>query len=154
MWLTECRNEHLSKTMCQELSQNCPPSRRQRRGVAAAELAVCLPVIVLLVIGTIDACSMIFLKQSLSVAAYEGARTAIIPGKTKDDVEAACQQILADRKVSGGQVTVKPADIAALNPGDFVDVTVSAPCSANSVVPNTFYRGRTLSATASMMIEF
>ena len=59
----------------------------------------------LLVVGTIEACSMIFLKQSLAVAAYEGARTAIIPGATKAQVEAACNQILADRKVDGGTVT-------------------------------------------------
>jgi Flp pilus assembly protein TadG len=132
----------------------CPSKRRRRRAVAATELAVCLPVVVLLVLGTIEACSMIFLKQSLSVAAYEGARTAIVPGKTEDDVKTACLQVLAERKVTGGQVTVTPSNIAALNPGDFVDVTVSAPCNANSVVPNKFYRGRTLSAKASMMIEF
>ena len=42
---------------------------------------------------------------------------------------------------------------AALNPGEFIDITVSAPCASNSLVPTTFYRGRTLSATASMMIE-
>ena len=51
------------------------------------------------------------------------------------------------------KVTIKPSNIAALEPGDFIDVTVSAPCASNSVVPTTFYRGRTLSATASMMIE-
>jgi Flp pilus assembly protein TadG len=127
--------------------------RRTARGIAATELAVCLPVIVLLVLGTIEACSMIFLKQSLSVAAYEGARTAIVPGATAAQVEAACQQILSDRHVKGGTVTVKPTNIDALVPGDFVDVTVSAPCDANSVVRNSFYRGRTLPATASMMIE-
>src|SRR5262245_57067388 len=99
--------------------------QRRRRGVAATEFAVCLPIIVLLVIGTIEACSMIFLKQSLAVAAYEGARTAIIPGATKADVETACNQILADRDVAGATVTIKPTNIEALNPGDFVDVTVS-----------------------------
>jgi Flp pilus assembly protein TadG len=132
----------------------CSKPRRQRRGVAAAELAVCLPIVVLLLIGSIEACSMIFLKQSLAVAAYEGARTAIVPGATSAEVTAACDQVLADRKITGGVVTVKPKNIDALTPGDFVDVTVSAPCSANSVVPNTFYRGRTLSSNASMMIEF
>ena len=140
--------------MSKELRQNCPPNRRRRRGVAATELAVCLPIVVLLVLGTIEACSMVFLKQSLAIAAYEGARTAIVPGATKAEVEAACQQILAERNVSGGTVTVKPSNIDALNPGDFVDVTVSAPCNTNSVVPNKFYRGRTLKSTASMMIEF
>jgi len=140
--------------MSKALRLKCPANRRRRLGVAAAELAVCLPIVVLLVVGTIEACSMVFLKQSLAVAAYEGARTAIIPGATKAQVETACKQILADRNVSGGQVTVKPSNIDALNPGDFVDVTVSAPCNTNSVVPNNFYRGRTLTSTASMMIEF
>jgi Flp pilus assembly protein TadG len=128
--------------------------RRARRGVAAAELAVCLPVVVLLVIATIEACSMVFLKQSLSVAAYEGVRTAITANATETNVRAACNQILSDRRIDGGTVTIRPRNIGALKPGDFVDVTVSAPCGRNTVVPNTFYRGKTLSATASMMIEF
>jgi hypothetical protein len=46
-----------------------------------------------------------------------------------------------------------PASVATLKPGDFIDVTVSAPCNPNSPVPTTFFRGRTLSAKASMMIE-
>jgi membrane-bound ClpP family serine protease len=121
--------------------------------VAAAELAVCLPVVVLLVIGTIEACSAIFLKQSLTVAAYEGVRTALLESNTAGAVQATCNQILGDRKVKGASVTVSPADISALQPGQYIDVTVSAPCDTNSLVPTTFYRGRTLSATASMMVE-
>ncbi len=126
---------------------------RKTRGVAAAELAVCLPVVVLLVIATIEACSAIFLKQSLTVAAYEGVRTVLEEGNTLGTVQATCNQILTDRNVQGATVTVTPADIAALQPGDFVDVTVSAPCDTNSLVPTSFYRGRRLSATASMMVE-
>jgi hypothetical protein len=120
--------------------------------VAAAELAVCLPVVVLLVIGTIEACSAIFLKQSLTVAAYEGVRTAVLDS-TPAAVQAACNQILTDRKIEGGRVTINPPSLAGLQPGEYIDVTVSAPCDVNSLVPTTFYRGRTLSATASMMVE-
>lgn len=132
-----------------------PPraSTKGRRGVAVTELAVCLPIIVLLVLATIEACSAMFLKQSLTAAAYEGARTAIEQGATTATVQAACDQILADRKIKGAKVTIKPSNIAALNPGDFVDVTVTAPCNSNSAVPTAFYRGKTLSANASMMIE-
>ena len=54
---------------------------QESRGVAAAELAVCLPVIVLIVIATIEACSALFLKQSLTAAAYEGVRTAIVASR-------------------------------------------------------------------------
>ena len=127
--------------------------RHSRRGVAAAELAVCLPIVVLMVIATIEACSALFLKQSLTVAAYEGVRTAIEERATTANVQAACNQILADRKIKGASVTLTPSNIDALNPGDFIDVTVTAPCGPNSVVPAAFYRGRSLKATASMMIE-
>ncbi len=127
--------------------------RRKARGVAATELAVCLPIIVLMVLATIEACSALFLKQSLTVAAYEGVRTAISAGATTTEVQAACNQILSDRKIKGATITIAPA-ISALSPGDFIDVTVSAPCSSNSLVPATFYRGKTLSAKASMMMEY
>jgi Flp pilus assembly protein TadG len=122
--------------------------------VAAAELAVCLPVIVLLVVATVEACSMVFMKQSLTVTAYEGVRTALVKGTTVSDVQATCDQILRDRKIQGGTVVVSPSNFQTLPPGEYVDVTVSAPCDQNTIVPNGFYRGRNLSATASMMIEF
>jgi len=128
-------------------------TQRKRGGVAAAELAVCLPVVVLLVVATLEACSAIFLKQSLTIAAYEGVRIAIEEGSTAGEVTSACNQVLSDRRITGGKVTVNPSNIAALNPGQFINITVTAPCSTNSVVPAAFYRGRTLSATASMMIE-
>ena len=131
-----------------------PFSRRNGRGVAAAELAVCLPVVVLLVIATLEACSAVFLKQSLTVAAYEGVRTAIVPGTTSSTITATCNQILKDRKVKGAKVTVSPSNISALKPGDYVDVTVTAPCASNTVVPVNFYSGKNMTAKASMMIEF
>jgi Flp pilus assembly protein TadG len=130
-----------------------PAPRQKKRGVAAAELAVCLPVVVLIVVATIEACSALFLKQSLTVAAYEGARTALADRTVKGSVETAINQVLKDRKVKGGTITLKPANITNLKPGDFIDVTVSAPCNLNSVVPTAFYRGKTLKATASMMVE-
>jgi Flp pilus assembly protein TadG len=128
--------------------------RRRRRGVATAELAVCLPVVVLLVLATIEACTMIFLKQSLTVAGYEGARAALVKDATAAEVQDACKQVLADRRVTGATVSLNPAKIENLKPGDRVDVTVEAPCAANSVIPIMFYQGNTLETTTSMMIEF
>ena len=124
-----------------------------RRAVAAAELAVCLPVVVLIVLATIESCSAIFLKQSLTISAYEGIRAAIAKGATTASVQTACNQVLDDRRIQGSTVTLTPAKISSLKPGDFIDVTVSAPCNSNSPVPTTFFRGKTMSAKASMMIE-
>lgn len=132
-----------------------PRNRRQSRaGVAAAELAVCLPVIVLIVLATIEACTMVFLKQSLSIAAYEGARTALAQNATDADVMRAAQQVLTERRVNGGAVVVLPADLAAVAQGEYMTVTATAPAAGNAVIPIQFYRGRTLTGSATIMKEF
>ena len=80
--------------------------RNPRRGVAAVEFAVLLPVFVLLVLGTIEATSMIFLQQTLEIAAYEGARVGLVPDSTAGNVEGAARQILDARNVHGSTTTV------------------------------------------------
>jgi len=129
-------------------------NRPLRSGVAAAEFAVCFPVVVLIVLSTIEACTMVFLKQSLTVAAYEGARTAISLDASVAGVEQSAQQILTERRVQGGTVTITPSRLDSVDVGEYVEVEVSAPAMLNSVVPISFYRGRNLSATATMMKEF
>ena len=53
---------------------------KDRLGVAVIELAICLPILVLILVATIEACVMLQLKQNLIVTAYEGARIGILPG--------------------------------------------------------------------------
>jgi hypothetical protein len=113
-----------------------------------------LPVLVLLVLAMIEACTMIFLKQSLTVAAYEGARVSLQPSAVAADVQARCDGVLVDRRVQNGRVAVFPPNFETLEPGQYIRVTVSAPANRNSVIPGSFFRGRTLSASATMMKEF
>ena len=56
--------------------------RASRKGTATVEFAVCLPVLVTIVLGSIEATNAIFLKQHLTAAAYEGARKATTPAET------------------------------------------------------------------------
>lgn len=129
----------------------CP--RRTRVGVAAAEFAVCLPIIVLLVLAMIESCTMIFLKQSVTIAAYEGVRTALQENAVAADVLQAGQQVLTDRRVRGGTITITPNNFDALPVGEYIEVSVSAPADSNSVIPGNFFRGRTLTGKAMMMKE-
>lgn len=48
-----------------------PTRKRKRRGAAVVEFAVCLPVIIIIVFGAIEAASLLFLKQALIQSAYE-----------------------------------------------------------------------------------
>lgn len=126
---------------------------RGRRGVAATEFAVCLPVLMLLLLGMLEACTMIFLKQSLAVAAYEGAHTALTAGATDSDVQRVCQAILDDRRVQGGTVEIIPGSLSLINEGEYLEVRVSAPTDANAILPVRFFRGMTLRSSARMMME-
>ena len=129
-------------------------NRGSRRAVAASELAVCLPILVLLVLAMIESCTMIFLKQALTVAAYEGIRTSIEPNATTANVEAACKAVLTDRRVNDAKITINPTNFSAIARGQYITVTVSAPAGKNSVIPGTFFSGRTLAGSATMMKEF
>lgn len=127
---------------------------RERHGVAATEFAVCLPLIVVLLVGTLEASTIIFLKQSLSIAAYEGVRTAVTVGATETEIQDAATRILNQRRVADGTVTVSPSPLAAQPVQTWITVDVSAPASSNSVVQGIFMSTYVVRAQATMMKEY
>lgn len=131
-----------------------PIRRAPRAGVAAVEFAVCLPVLVLIVFASIEACTMVFLKESLTVAAYEGSRVAVQPAATEAEVIARCEEVLAEREVSGGAVELVPGSLSTAAVGDPVQVRVSAPCAANAVIPVWFYGSSTMTGSSTVMNEY
>lgn len=124
--------------------------RRHRRAVAAVEFALCLPVMVLLVLASIEACTMIFVQQSLETAAYETARFAASPGDTRSLALQRGNQVLADRAVNRAQVAINPSSPQRQ---DQVDVTVTAPFDQNRLFPQFFFGGQILTADVSMQKE-
>jgi hypothetical protein len=124
-----------------------------RRGAAVAELAICLPLLVLLVMASLEACSMIFLDHGLTITSYEGTRVAINFDGTNADVLARCNQILTQREIADATVSLNPADVANVPRGQQIAVTVTAPCDPNMIVPPWFYGGQTLSTTTTMVKE-
>ena len=125
----------------------------RRHGVAVSELAVCMPVLVLIVLGTIEGCAMIFLQQSLSIAAYEGARIALVPKAEAVNVKYQCELILKERGVNDAAAKVTPVDFAAAQEGSWIKVETSAPFNSNSLVGGWIFSGRTNTASVQMMKE-
>ncbi len=128
--------------------------QQNKRGAAVVEFAILLPVFVLILFGSIEACSMIFLQQSLEMAAYEGARVAIVPTTKSSDVENAANQILTPRHIQNSSISVTPSDFQSAPYGTFVRVSVSVPCKSNSVIPSSLYSSRTLTGNVEMMKEY
>ncbi len=125
---------------------------RRSRGLAVVELAVCLPVIVILILGAIEACTMIFLKQSLHIAAYEGARVAIDNRATNQRVEERCQQILDERRIRGATIDLEGLDIESLPRGSEITVRVEAPVNLNCRLLTGLVQG-SVEAAAVMIKE-
>ncbi len=127
--------------------------RAHCRGVAAVEFAVCLPVLVLLVFGAIEASSFIFLKQSLNVAAYEGIRESVrIDSNNVKGIERA-ENILTARSVNGFSINFPSGETSAANRGDEIVIEVSAPTGPNSPLAGQWLANRNLTARIVMVKE-
>jgi Flp pilus assembly protein TadG len=124
-----------------------------RRGAAVAELAICLPLIVLLLLASIEACSMIFLEHGLTIASYEGVRAAIPYDATNADVLDRSNEIITQRTIADATVSTNPSNVANVEKGQPITVSVSAPTDSNMIIPPWFYGGRTMTARTTMVKE-
>lgn len=97
-----------------------------------AELAFALPVMTVLVFGTLELCEVLFLKQSLAVASYEAGRLAARPGTDAATVQARFDSIVSSRRVTNATITMTPADFSGLSVGDTIRIDVSAPVASNT----------------------
>ena len=134
-----------------------PPGRRRgsrrRRGAAVVEFAVCLPLLMLIVLGAIEATHGMFLKQALSAAAYEGMRVAIEPRSTNAEAIAQANSILNSRLVRGSSIVFSPSDTDNVARGTKMVLEVSAPLSANSPFIGRVIADRTITVRTVMVKE-
>jgi hypothetical protein len=124
-----------------------------RAGAAVVEFAVCLPLLMLLILGSIEATHGIFLKQALSAAAYEGIREGVYPGSTTTDARAKAENVLTARQIRGFTITFTPADVARAERGSSVIINVSAPVSLNSPFIGRVINDRLVTSRAVMVKE-
>lgn len=128
-------------------------NKRNRSGAAVVEFAVCLPLLALLVFGTIEAASRIFLKQTLSVAAYETAREAVRAKPSNSSATALGNDILKSRQVVGGNIKFSPSNFRSAPRGSNITVEVSAPTLDNSPILGRFIADKTITAKVVMVKE-
>ena len=107
---------------------------RRRAGAATVELTVCLPVLVLIVVGAIETCSFIHLNESLVTASYEGARVLSMPTSTREDGVRRCREFLGSRKIVQADFSTTPDDVESLEAGREFTVTVSVPLLTDSFI--------------------
>ncbi len=124
-----------------------------RKGAAVVEFAVCLPVIMLIMLGSIEAANMLFLRQALVQASYEGAKAAIKNDSDNASVTLIANQVAAGRRLEGFTVETIPADVSSVAQGELVRVRSTAPVNSNSFISGTVFRQLDLTAEAVMVKE-
>ena len=131
--------------------------RRSRSGLATVEMAVCLPLLLTLTLATIDVCSAIFLRETLTIAAYEGARVGALRGATNSDVTTRVRDLLNQRGVqynAGTVVTISAPGFNDANTLQHVTITVKAPAAGNLIAPRQLFAGRTLQSKVVVRKQF
>lgn len=126
-----------------------------RNGAAVVELAVTLPVLLMVTFGTLEVCNRLFLRQTAAVAAYEGARLAARRTITQDQVQTRCMSLLQGRRIVNGQVAITPSGngLTTLPTGGQLTVRVTIPISGNTPVSYVFSPSGSIGATAVMLRE-
>lgn len=126
-------------------------TRNQRKGATAVEFAFVAPVFFLVLFGCIELGFANMMFHSIESAAYEGARTAIIPGMTAAEATEATNRVLGAMGVSVATVTVNPSDLSA--PTDNVTVTVSGRFSDNMPLPRVFVSDQPMVRSCTLQRE-
>jgi Flp pilus assembly protein TadG len=115
------------------------------------ELAVCLPLLVIIALGSIEATNAIFLKEHLTSAAYEGARKATTVGQTSTTATTTAQAVLTQFGIAGGTITVTPTVGTTTAAGTQVTVSVTAPLGSNSCL-QPFIIGNAISNVGATVV--
>lgn len=122
----------------------------KRRGVATVETAVCLPFILLMVFAGVEFSNVVFLKQTVNLAAYEAAKTLTAPGDNNALAIQTAQGIMTTRRTPNYTISITPAVTENTPRGTRVSVTVTASASNLSFGPVSFMGGRSVTAVVTM----
>lgn len=126
------------------------------------EAALCLPLILIIVSATMELTTTIYLKESLTIAAFEGCRVAVARNGNDEAVRARVDEFLEERGIELGAFTIESAveiipsseTAVMMEP---IEIRVKAPTVGNTVSPFGFMRFITppeMSATVVMRKEF
>ncbi len=127
--------------------------RRPRAGAAMVEMALVLPLFILIIVGIIEFGRAFMVQQMVTNASREGARHASLPNTTENEVVALVRDSLATGRINRDvvQVTVTPTNLQNATTGTQVSVEVGVPYSGVAWMPTPWFLGQTTLNSVTVM---
>lgn len=126
--------------------------RRNRRGAAIIEFAICIPFLTLIVLASIECTNYIFLRQALVQSAYEGARKSVSPNSDNQITKIRINEVLDGRNVKDSSISFN-RNVGRAERGEEIVVTVSAKSNRNLLFGLPGFRDRDVTVQATMVKE-
>ena len=127
---------------------------RNRRGAAAVEFALVVPIFFLVVLGIIEFGRATMVQANLVNAAREGARAATLQGETDQQVTQTVTNYLSGCGITGSTVQNSPSLSSSPVSGTLLTVSVNVPFNKVSWLGSPFWlKNQSLSASVVMRKE-
>jgi Flp pilus assembly protein TadG len=124
---------------------------RDCRGATLVEFAIVAPVFLLIILALFEFAWINVVRHTADNAAYEAARTVMVPGATAAEGVTEANQLLSAVGARNATVTVTPGVIATDT--THVTVQVNVPMDSNALLLPRFTRGLQLRSQARLRTE-
>ena len=128
--------------------RNRRPRRLDRCGAATVEFAFTLPIVIVLLFGSIEFAYLHLVRITAADAAYVGARRGTALNATVDDVRQGTASILNAVGIRGATITIAPDPM--LFQSEEVTVPVRIPLESNSLISPKYLKGRVISRSCTL----
>lgn len=123
----------------------------RRTGAVTVEFALVVPLVFLFFWASYEFCRLNMLRHTVDIAAYEGARRAMVPGATAADARQRAEQFLTPAGALRASILVTPETLLPETGQVTVDITL--PLDDNAWLTPMFLGGRQVRGTATLLRE-
>ena len=128
--------------------RRCPQGRR---GAVAVEFAITAPIFFLFLLASFEFGWLNVMRHTADNAAYEAARTVVVPGATAAEATAKATSILNVVGARKAKIQITPANITASTTA--VTVAIDIPMSSNGLITPRFTGKTTLHSESTLKTE-
>src|SRR3954452_1386126 len=116
--------------------------RLARVGAVAVEFAITAPIFFLFLLAAFEFGWLNVIRHTADNAAYEAARTIIVPGATANEATVKAQALLTIVGARGAKITITPAIVTTST--NEVTVAIDIPMKSNGLITPRFTGQKTL----------